>query len=362
MTSTTYEGARGLGANSALRAWLRPVLLLAGPVVVAIGAIAFYLAGSGSVSTDDSYAKAAKVAIYAEITGRLTEILVKENQQVQAGQLLLRIDDRLLKSAVASAEAAFAKARLDVEALRATYRQKLEDIKLDQAELVFAESDYKRQSNLLKSGYAAEAKRDDARRAYDQAIQRVAADKQAAASALAQLGGDVDMPTDQHPLVMAAAAALDRARIDLEHTEVHAPYAGIVTGVDAVQVGMFLNSLFTQPLFSLVRLDQGWVEANFKETDLRHMKVGDPATVTADAYPDQPFKAKVIGIGAATGSEFSLLPAQNATGNWVKVVQRIPVRLEVLNPDTEHPLRAGMSMNVKVETGHKRSLLSWIGL
>jgi membrane fusion protein (multidrug efflux system) len=238
--------------------------------------------------------------------------------------------------------------------MRATYRQRQSELQSAQDTLNYAQREYNRQASLLSSHTVSQAQFDQARHALDVAKAQVAGANQQIAAALAGLGGDPNLPTNQHPMVQQAQAALDLAEIDIDNTVVHAPENGTVTQVSKLPLGTYLTP--AMPTFALVGTDNVWVDANFKETDLNHMHVGQAATVDIDAYPDVTFKAHVQSLSPGTGSEFSVLPAQNATGNWVKVVQRLPVKLVLDNPDPQRPLRAGMSVNVEVDTGYESPL------
>ena len=196
---------------------------------------------------------------------------------------------------------------------------------------------------------------DQAQNRWTTARQQVSSIEQQIANVLAQLGGNADIPTDQYPTVQQAQAELDRATLNLGYTVITAPANGIVTNVSKLPVGSYLTP--SSPAFSLVETDHPWIEANFKETELTHMKPGDEAEVTIDAYPGTTFKARVLSLSPGTGQQFSVLPAQNATGNWVKVVQRLPVHLEVEDAAQDHPLRAGMSAYVDVDTRYESPLV-----
>jgi membrane fusion protein, multidrug efflux system len=283
---------------------------------------------------------------------------VHNNQHVSAGQVLIRLDDRPYRIAVEQAEAQLASARLQVEGLRATYRQRQADLAAAQDTLTYQQREFERQQRLLGEHVTSQASFDQARNRLVTARQQVASVEQQIANVLASLAGNPDIPTDQHPTVQQAQAQLDQARLNLGYSVVYAPANGIVTNVDKLPVGTYLNA--ATPAFSLVETDHPWVEANYKETELTHMNAGDEATVTVDTYPGTSFKARVASLSPGTGSQFSVLPPQNATGNWVKVVQRLPVRLEVENPDPTKPLRAGMSVTAEVDTGYVHPLVASI--
>ena len=349
------SGIRGLVRQ---RAWLRYLLMLIVPLAILVAGLYFYAAGERYASTDDAYVQADKVSLSADVSGRVVAILVRNNQQVSAAQVLFRLDDRPYRIAVERAKAQLASARLQVEGLRATYRQKLADLSAAEDTLSYQQREFDRQKQLLAAHTTPQSKFDEARHNLDNARHQVAAVQQQIANVLASLGGNPNIDTDRHPLVMQAQAQLDQAELDLSHTVVTAPTDGIVAKVDQLSVGDYLNA--STPAFSLVATKRAWVEANFKETDLTHMRPGQTATVEIDTYPDKTFTARVESISAATGAEFSVLPAQNATGNWVKVVQRVPVRLVIENPDKDRPLRAGMSVNVDVDTHYLPSWLAGI--
>jgi membrane fusion protein, multidrug efflux system len=227
-------------------------------------------------------------------------------------------------------------------------------LKQAQDTLAYEVREFNRQQQLLAEHVTSQSNFDAAQHALAMAQQVKAATDQQIANTLAALGGNPDIATADHPLVQQAQAQVDQARLDLSHTIIKAPLEGIVTKVDKLPVGQYLNA--ATPAFSLVASNV-WIEANFKETDLTHMRPGQKATVDVDTYPDHTFTAHVESIGAGTGSEFSVLPPQNASGNWVKVVQRIPVRLVIDDPDPDRPLRAGMSVDVEVDTGYRAPLL-----
>lgn len=336
--------------RTALKYRLRPALLLLGPVVLAAVAGYFYLSGGRYVSTDDSYVRYNKVLISSDVAGRVTEAAVIENDAVEAGQLLFVIDPEPYRIALMRAEGALAAARNDVMAMRAAYKQREANLHGAQASADFLAREYERQRRLGVQNVASEAKVDDARRSAEVARQQQGAMQQELAQALANLGGSLDLPVDQHPRVQQALAARDQAALDLHHTRIVAPAAGIVANVDP-RPGQYVT--LGQPMATLVERGSLYIEANFKETEITHVKPGDPATVSIDTFPGRLCRAQVTSIGAGTGSEFSILPAQNATGNWVKIVQRLPLRLHISSCEDLGALRAGMSVTVEIDTGRQ---------
>jgi membrane fusion protein (multidrug efflux system) len=333
---------------------LRTLLLAIGPVVALAGGVGLYLTGGRYVETDNAYVRADKLYIAADVAGTVTEVNVRDNQRVERGATLFRLDPEPFRLALAGAEAELGIVRNDLANLQATYRESLAQVEQARTDIAFTETNFRRQENLATRGVAAQATLDQARRELDQARNRVTVAQRQAEATLAQLGGDADRPVEQNPRYLATEARLDSARRELRHATVTAPMAGVVTRVSSLQPGQYLPA--AQAAFALVSAEDGWVEANPKETDLTFLRPGNPATVTVDTYPGRVWQARVDSISPATGAEFSVLPAQNSSGNWVKVVQRIPVRMRIETPEDAPPLRAGMSANVSVDTGHTRSL------
>ena len=348
--------ARWRGLAGARR--LRLLLMFALPIVLVIAGTWWYLTSGRYVSTDDAYVQAETVAVSSDVSGRVVSVDVGDNQYVKAGQVLFRLDDRPYRTAVEQAQAQLTNARLQVEGLRATYRQRLADLAAAQAALDYQQREFERQQRLFATHVTSEASLDQARYRLETARQQVANVQQQIANVLASLGGNPDIPTEQHPLVQQARAQLDQAELNLSYTVVAAPANGIVTRVDKLPPGSYLNT--ATPAFSLVETDHPWVEANYKETQLAHMKEGDAATVTVDAYPGTLFRGRVASLSPGTGMLFSVLPPQNATGNWVKVVQRLPVLIVIDHPDPNRPLRAGMSVTADVDTGYAHPALAAI--
>ena len=338
-----------------LRQRLRLPLMLAGPILVLLAGGYWYLTTGRYVSTDDAYVQAARVAVSTDVSGRVVQIDVKDNQQVSAGETLFQLDQRPFRIAVDEAKAQLATVRYQIHAMKATYHQKRADARATEATLAYQQREFERQQRLLASGTASQQQFDQAKQAYDNGRAQLASKEQDVAVALANIGGDPDLPLEQHPMVQHAQAALDRAELNLSYAEIRAPENGIVTKVDQLQVGDYVTA-GTQ-LFSLMSTDRVWVEANFKETELTHMRPGQAATVEVDTYPDVVFSAKVESLSPGTGLTFSLLPAENATGNWVKVVQRLPVRLRLEGLDRDRPLHAGLSATAEVDTRYRRPWL-----
>jgi len=314
---------------------------------MAAGGLYAYLTGGRYQSTDDAYLRAAEVAISANVSGRVSEVDVRDNQRVHRGQLLFRLDDRPFRIAVEAARARLQGARLQVESLKADYRQQLADQSSARSALTYADREYRRESRLLASGIASQSQVDRALLARNEAQQTVAAAAQQVTGSIAKLGGQPDITVNAHPLVEQAQAALDRALLDFSYTTVTAPTDGVVTGVEHLQAGSYLPT--ATPAFVLVSTHDIWVEADFKEDQLARMRSGDSATVKIDAYPGRTFQAAVASITPGTGSQFSVLPPENATGNWVKVVQRLDVRLRL--EGSLPPVRSGLSAAVTVDTG-----------
>jgi membrane fusion protein (multidrug efflux system) len=336
------------------RLLVRFLLLFIVPLAAILAGAYIYLTGGRYAGTDDAYTKADMVQISADVSARVTKIEVKDNQRVKAGQVLFRLDDETFRIALEKAEAKLAHTRNDLTALQASYHQKETDLKAAQADQTYWTTEQGRQQKLAGEGFATKSIADQTRRSADMARQQVSGDQRALESIAAQLDGDPDLPIEQHASYKEALAERDQAALDLRHTVVLAPADGIVGQVPNLQVGTYLNA--GTAAFNLVRTDQVWVEANMKETDLTYVRPGQNVIVTIDTYPDRQWVGKVASLSATSGSEMSVLPPQNASGNWVKIVQRIPVRIELELGKKAPPVSAGMSAVVEIDTGHRRSL------
>ncbi|UVC13960.1 HlyD family secretion protein [Mesorhizobium onobrychidis] len=337
----------------------RFLLMFALPVALIAGGSYVWVTGGRYQETENANLQQAKVSIAADTAGRIVQVDIFDNQSVKQGDVLFAIDPEPYRIALAQADAAVAGARLNVEQLRAAFSQAVAQEKSDASQVDYAQSQYDRAADLARKGINAESSLDEARNDLDKAKQQLAAAEQGILSARAALGGNPDIETDKHPTVMAALAARDKAAYDLAQTTVTAPADGIISQAASFKVGQYVGS--GTPLFSLVETGDTWIDANFKETQLTNMKPGQKAEIVVDTYPGKTFEATVKAIGAGTGAEFSLLPAQNATGNWVKVTQRIPVRLQLADADAKMALRTGMSATVTVDTGVSRGLPSIFG-
>ena len=332
---------------------LRWPLMSLAVIAVAGGGAYLYVTGGRYQSTDDAYAQAATVSISANVAGRVSEIDVRDNEFVHRGATLFRLEDTPFRIAVSDAAAHLGDTRLQIESLKSTYRQRQVELRAAQDTQAYAKQQYDRQTRLLTSGIASQAQFDLAAHALDVARQQVANVQQQIGVALANLGGDANIAPERHPLVVQAQAALDRAQLNLSYTVISAPTDGVVAKVEQLQVGDTIAA--SAPVFALVSTGDVWIEANFKEVQLARMRPGQTATVRIDRYPGRAFSAEVISMSPSTGSQFSLLPPENATGNWVKVVQRVPVRLQLTDVDAAFLLQAGLSADVTVDT-HSRGI------
>ena len=336
------------------RRWLRRALFLLLPLALIAGGY-WYVTGGQVMSTDDAYVEADKVGVSTDVSGIVKEIDVTENQRVDAGQVLYRLDDLPFRLALQRADAQVGIVRNDLNALKANYQDMQAQIKQAQYDIDYYDREFRRQQELLSRSVASQASFDTARRNLQNAQQRLASLNQQLAAVAANLNGDPNIPVDQHPRYLDALAQRDEAARQLAHSVVRAPFAGIVTNVPAIAPGKYLSSSTTA--FYLVASDHVWVDSNPKETELTYVRPGQPVTVTVDTYPGTEWHGTVESISPAAAQEFALLPAQNTSGNWVKVVQRIPMRVRLDTSDTNlPPLRAGMSVEVDVDTGHTRGL------
>jgi len=354
-SATTAPGAIvAPGTQRSLGRALRPILMLGGVAAVVVASGYWWLGGGRIVSVDDAYVRAAKLAVANDISGIVGEVAVHEGQHVNKGDVLLRLRDRQAQIGLAGAKANLAQTALTMEAMKRDYQRMLRDTAAKQAQVQSDQATFDRFANLVKTGGIPRAEYDDARFKLlaDQALVdslKVQADVQ-----LARLGGDANVDVATTPQYLQAQAQVDEWQRQLDHTVLRAPFSGTVTNVEATQPGMYLA--IGMAAFGIVSDQDVWVEANPKETDLTTVKPGDPVTITVDTYPDHPWHGTVESIAPASASEFSVLPAQNSSGNWVKVVQRLPVRIKVDREPGDPDLRAGMSVEADIDTGRTRHL------
>jgi membrane fusion protein (multidrug efflux system) len=334
--------------------WLLPFL--------AVGATLFFWMTSGRfIETDNAYVKGDRVYLATELSGPIVEVSVRENQHVSRGQQLYKLDDTPYRIALAKIDSEIEIQRADIRGLRAQWRTKREEIKAALSQQVYANTDFERQRDLAERKFTPAQKMEEARMSLDVARQRISAAEEDLTRIEAALAGDPKIKVDDHPKVKQMLAARDEALLNLRRTTIEAPLDGLVSKV--LVPGSY--AVMGVPSIAVVADTDLWIEANFKETELTRVRIGQPVTILVDTYPDMRCTGKVTSLAQSTGAEFAVLPPQNATGNWVKVVQRIPVRTSVTCKEGDPPLRVGMSTTIEIDTGHRRSfgdLLKIIGL
>ncbi|MCO5120064.1 MAG: HlyD family secretion protein [Burkholderiaceae bacterium] len=337
------------------RRGIRFLLLVVVPLLALLAGIGIYLHGGRFVSTDNAYVKADKVLIGTEVAGRIAEVLVRENEMVEPGQPLLRLDPAPFRIALARAEAQLAQVSTELRVLKASYREKQASLAMARTRQDFALREQRRRADLHDRNFVSAASFDDARLALDLARQQVAVDEQDLARIAEALGGGPEVAVEDHPNYVAALAERDRARLDLDRVELRAPVAGIVAHVPVAgqHAAPGLAAL------ALVASERHWVEANLTETDLTHVRPGQPVEVRIDTFPGRRLRGAVEAISPATGAEFALIPPQNATGNWVKIAQRVAVRIRLDDAADMPALRSGLSTWIEIDTGHRRRLFGY---
>ena len=340
----------------------RTVMFALLPVVLIVGGY-FYVTGGAVMSTDNAYVQADMVGLSSDVAGIVTQVLVHDNQKVAKGDILFKLDPLQFQLALDRAEAQIGNTRNDLVALQASYRNMQTQVEQAQKDVDFNMVNFQRQEQLIANNFTPRATFDAARNTLQGAQQKLASLQQQLAGIAANLNGDPGAPIESHPKYKDAVAARDEAARQLAHTVVRAPFAGIVTNVPSLQPGQYLAAAATG--FNIVSTDRVWVQASPKETELTYVKPGQTAVVEVDSYPGQQWTGTVDSISPASASSFSLLPAENTSGNWVKVVQRIPMRVSVANAPGKPQLRVGMSVELSVETAHERGfpgfLTGWFG-
>jgi membrane fusion protein, multidrug efflux system len=341
-------------ARLSRRDWTRWALFALLPLALLVGGY-WYVTGGAIMSTDDAYVEADKVGLSTDVAGIVKQVDVRENEYVKAGQVLYRLDPLQFQIALDNAKADLAQTALTIESMKRDYKRMLSDIAAQQSLVEFDQTNYDSDSMLLRTHTISQTVFDQAQATLGNDRNKLEALRQQAQVQLAKLGGNPDIDATQHPQYLQAKARVDEAQRQLDHTVVEAPFAGIVTDVPSIAPGKYLAASATA--FYLVDTDHVWVEAQPKETELTYVRPGQPVTITVDTYPNREWRGTVESVSPAAAQEFALLPAQNTSGNWVKVVQRVPMRVHVDTSDkTLPPLAVGMSVEVAVDTGHARGL------
>jgi membrane fusion protein, multidrug efflux system len=347
-----------IGRLRADRSLLRRVLMFGGIAIVAAIAVVSYFMGGRYVTTDDSYVQAAKLMVSTDVSGLVKDVDVKEGDSVKKGQVLFRIDPEPFRIAVQNAKAKLAQTRLDIESMKQDYSRMLSDISAQRAEVSLDQRNFDRYAQLAKANAIAPATYDQSRLTLQSAKDKLSSLQETANTQLAKLGGNIDIPDDQQPQYLQAQADLNEAQRQRDHATVRAPFDGVVAEVDSLQPGTLvisaMSAFSTTSAVGIVNTRDVWVEAHMKETDLTHMHQGQSVDISIDTYPGHTWHGHIEAVGAATGSAFSVLPSENASGNWVKVTQRIPVKIAIDREPGDPELRAGMSAEVSIDTGHRR--------
>jgi membrane fusion protein (multidrug efflux system) len=357
------EGATGTRRASLLgllRARLRLILLVVVPLLALVAGLTFYLSGGRTVSTDNAYVGAQKVLVTPDISGKIAAVRVKEGQHVAAGDLLFEIDPTPFRLALSQAQSKLDSVRTDFNNMKSNLKSLETLVDLAQQNVALKQKDVDRKAMLLAKSSGAQADLDNSMSATVTARLEAQLAVQQQVTTLNALLGNPDLPIEQYPPYQQANAVLEQAERDLNHTTLKAPIGGSATQVDNIQLGRFVTA--GTPILSVIDDGAPWVDANPKETDLTHVQVGQKATIDVDAFPDVTFRGTVSSISPGTGAQFAILPPQNAIGNWVKVVQRVPVRIAFDPGQDLSLLRAGMSVTVDIDTGQRRSLWGLIGL
>jgi membrane fusion protein, multidrug efflux system len=357
-TKLAAEPRRRLMAG--MRRYRRVLLLVVLPLAALVGGLVFYLNGGRYVTTDDAYVGAQKVLITPDISGKIEKVVVKEGQQVNEGDVLFEIDPVPFRLAVQQAKATLDQAHTTYDNLKANVKIYGDMLDLAQQGVDLKRRDVDRKTALAKSNFGSQLDLDNAANALVTSSAQLQFLKQQLSSSKTQLLGNPDLPLEQFPPYAQAKAALEQAERNLDHTVMRAPMAGIATQVEQIQLGRFVAA--GTPVFSVIDTSKPWVDANPKESDFTYVAVGQPVSIDVDAFPNHVFKGTVGSLSPGTGAQFAILPPQNATGNFVKVVQRVPVRIYFDSNDKYvKKLKAGMSAYTTIDTGHRRSLASLLG-
>jgi membrane fusion protein (multidrug efflux system) len=359
-TSANTVAAQPHGLMAGLRRYRRTLLLVVLPLVAVIAGLVFYLNGGRYVTTDDAYVGAQKVLITPDISGKVDKVVVREGQRLNESDALFEIDPVPFQLAVDQAKATLAQAKTSYENLNANIKiyGQMADLMQQSADL--KQRDVERKTALAKSNFGSQLDLDNSSNSALTVRAEAAFVQQQLSSSKTQLLGDPNLPLEQFPPYVQAKAALAQAQRNLDHTVLRAPMGGIATQVDQIQLGRFVVA--GTPVFSVIDTSKPWVDANLKESDFTYIAVGETVSIDVDAFPDHVFKGTIGSLSPGTGAQFAILPPQNATGNFVKVVQRVPVRI-YFNRDDKfvQKLKAGMSAYTTIDTGHRRSLAALLG-
>ena len=359
-TAPATEAPRKKSWRQLARERRRTLLLVVVPLIALVAGVAFYLSGGRYASTDDAYVGAQKVLITPDISGKIQKVLVKEGQKVKAGDELFEIDPVPFRFALQQARATLETAKTNYNNLRDNVKIYAQMLDLAKQGVELKQRDVERKASLVKSQSGSQLDLDTSTTNLVMARAQLELLQQQLATANNQLLGNPDLPLEEFPPYFQAKAALDQAQRNLDHTVLRAPIDGTATQVDSIQLGRFVTA--GAPVFSVIDDTHPWVDANLKESDLTYVAKGQPVTMSIDAFPDHTFKGTVGSLSPGTGAQFAILPPQNSTGNFVKVVQRVPVRIYFDAHDAAvQKLKAGMSTFVWVDTGHKRTLAGLLG-
>lgn len=363
---TTPDGGAPLtskkrGLMAGLRRYRRVLLLVVLPLVAALVSVGLYLSGGRYVTTDNAYVGAQKVLVTPDISGKISKVVVREGQEVKAGDVMFEIDPVPFRLALVQAKARQTQAQTEFANLKSNDAILSRQIELMEQSVEIRQRDVDRKKALVENRSGSQFDLDASVALLVTAKNQLEQLRQQQANTRNQLLGNVDLPLDRYPPYLQAKAAADQAQRDLDHSEVRAPMNGVATQVDNIQIGRFVSA--GTPLFSIIDVFNPWVDANPKESDFTYLRPGQSVTLTVDAFPDHVFKGTVGSLSPGTGAQFAILPPQNATGNFVKIVQRVPIRIYFDANDPEvRKLKAGMSSEVSIDTHHRRTLLGLLGL